>query len=379
MTSTPTDTDTVAKLPRQSVLHGQGLQYGSSSDTDVGQESVDQERGKDFIQKHLTLTFKDVSVRVTAPDEALGETLWSRVDPRQLLDLFSRDERPKRTILHDVTGQVSPGEMLLVLGRPGSGCTSLLRVLSNHRESFQEVVGETRYGSMDHNETKKYRQQIVFNTEDDIHFPTLTVNQTMKFALRNKVPRERPEHVEKKHHFVQDMRNNILDSLGISHTKKTLVGNEFIRGVSGGERKRVSLAEVMASQSPLQFWDQPTRGLDSKTALEFVETLRKDADVNGKSVVLTTYQAGNGIFDAFNKVIVLAEGRVIYYGLRTAAKSYFEDMGFVCPRGANIADFLTSVTVKTEREIAPGLEHQVPTTPEEFESAYKRRDRKSVV
>lgn len=83
---------------------------------------------------------------------------------------------------------------------------------------------------------------------DDIHFPTLTVNQTMKFALRNKVPRDRPEHVEKKHHFVQDMRNNILDSLGIGHTKKTLVGNEFIRGVSGGERKRVSLAEVMASQ-----------------------------------------------------------------------------------------------------------------------------------
>lgn len=96
MTSTPTDTDTVAELPRQSVLHGQGSQYGSSSDTDVEQESVDQERGKDFIQKHLTLTFKDVSVRVTAPDEALGETLWSRVDPRQLLDLFSRDERPKR-------------------------------------------------------------------------------------------------------------------------------------------------------------------------------------------------------------------------------------------------------------------------------------------
>ncbi|KAK7415703.1 hypothetical protein QQX98_005738 [Neonectria punicea] len=374
MSSTPTDAGTVAEAPGQSVLHGQGSQFGSSSDTDVEPESIDQERGKDFIQKHLTLTFKDVSVRVTAPEEALAETLWSRVDPRQILDLFHRGDRPKRTILHEVTGQVSPGEMLLVLGRPAAGCTSLLRVLSNHRESFQEVVGETRYGSMDHNETKKFRQQIVFNTEDDIHFPTLTVNQTMKFALRNKVPRERPEHVEKKHHFVQDMRNNILDSLGIGHTKKTKVGNEFIRGVSGGERKRVSLAEVMASQSPLQFWDQPTRGLDSKTALEFVETLRRDADINGKSIVVTTYQAGNGIFDAFNKVLVLADGRVIYYGLRTAAKSYFEDMGFICPRGANVADFLTSVTVKTEREIAPGFEHRVPNTAEEFERAYKESD-----
>lgn len=83
---------------------------------------------------------------------------------------------------------------------------------------------------------------------DDLHFPTLTVNQTMKFALRNKVPRERPESHEKKHLFVQDMRDHILNSLGIGHTRKTLVGNEFIRGVSGGERKRMSLAEVMASQ-----------------------------------------------------------------------------------------------------------------------------------
>ena len=124
----------------------------------------------------------------------------------------------------------------------------------------------------------------------------------------------------------------------------------------------------------MQFWDQPTRGLDSKTALEFVETLRRDVNTNGKSVVLTTYQADNGIFDAFDKVIVLAEGRVIYYGLRTAAKSYFEDMGFVCPRGANIADFLTSVTVNTERQIAPGFETRVPNTPEEFETVYKRSE-----
>lgn len=70
----------------------------------------------------------------------------------------------------------------------------------------------------------------------------------MKFALRNKVPEERPEGAEKKQHFVRDMRDDILDSLQISHTQKTLVGNEFIRGVSGGERKRVSLAEVLASQ-----------------------------------------------------------------------------------------------------------------------------------
>lgn len=192
----------------------------------------------------------------------------------------------------------------------------------------------------------------------------------MKFALQNKVPREREEHLEKKHHYVQHTKNNILDTLGIGHTKKTKVGNEFIRGVSGGERKRVSLAEMMAAQSPMQFWDQPTRGLDSKTALEFACALRHQADRNGKTVVATMYQAGNDIYEQFDKVLVLAEGCVIYYGPRSAARQYFESLGFVCPKGANVADFLTSVTVKTERAVAAGAEGQVPNTAQEFEEAY---------
>lgn len=121
-------------------------------------------------------------------------------------------------------------------------------MLSNDRDSFDEVVGETNYGSMDHQAARQYRQQIIFNNEDDVHFPTLTVNRTMKFALRNKVPRERPSHLQSGKDYVQEQRDGILGSLGILHTKKTLIGNEFIRGVSGGERKRVSLAEVMAGQ-----------------------------------------------------------------------------------------------------------------------------------
>lgn len=125
------------------------------------------------------------------------------------------------------------------------------------------------------------------------------------------------------------------------------------------------------TQSPMQFWDQPTRGLDSKTALEFSDTLRHDADQNGRTILATMYQAGNGIYDNFDKVLVLAEGRVIYYGPRSTARSYFEDLGFVCARGANVADFLTSVTVETERTIRPGMEEKAPRTPEEFERVLK--------
>ncbi|KAI2830529.1 hypothetical protein CBS147343_10393 [Aspergillus niger] len=312
------------------------------------------------------------TVNVTAPDAALGDTLLSVADPRQISGWFSKSQRPKRTILKDISGQLRPGEMLLVLGRPGSGCTSFLRVISNDREAFDEVVGETRYGSMDHKQAKKYRQQIMFNNEDDVHFPTLTVNRTMKFALRNKVPRERPEHLHNRKDYVQEKRDGILESLGIPHTKKTLVGNEFIRGVSGGERKRVSLAEVMAGQSPVQFWDNPTRGLDSKTAVEFARMLRREANENQKTIMATMYQAGNGIFDEFDKILVLAEGVVTYYGPRALARGYFEDMGFICPKGANIADFLTSVTVVTERIVAPGMEDKVPNSPAEFEARYRQ-------
>lgn len=99
--------------------------------------------------------------------------------------------------------------------------------------------------------------------------------------------------------------------------------------------------------------------------------LRRTADEERKSIVATLYQAGNGIYSQFDKVLVLAEGREIYYGPSSAAKQYFESMGFRCAPGANIADFLTSVAVHMERKILPGFENRVPNTPEDFETAYR--------
>lgn len=96
MADTPNDNGTLAETPNESFVRDRDAHFGSSSDTDVEVENVDEERGKDHIQKRLTLTFQDVTVRVTAPDEALGETLWSRVDPRQLAGLFKRNNRPMR-------------------------------------------------------------------------------------------------------------------------------------------------------------------------------------------------------------------------------------------------------------------------------------------
>jgi ATP-binding cassette subfamily G (WHITE) protein 2 (SNQ2) len=131
---------------------------------------------------------------------------------------------------------------MLVCGRPGSGCTTLLKIISNSQEEFEAVNGKIHYGISTAMEAQEFRGHIVMNTEDDVHFPTLNVDQTMDFATSTKLPKN-----SGKEHIIST-RDSILGSLGIGHTLSTMVGNETIRGVSGGERKRVSLAEVMATQ-----------------------------------------------------------------------------------------------------------------------------------
>lgn len=120
-----------------------------------------------------------------------------------------------------------------------------------------------RFGSMDHIEAQKYRGQIVMNTEDELFFPTLTVGQTIDFATRMKVPFHLPSNKETPAELQVDTRDFLLNSMGIQHTYDTKVGNEYVRGVSGGERKRVSIIECLATRSSVYCWDNSTRGLDA--------------------------------------------------------------------------------------------------------------------
>jgi len=118
-------------------------------------------------------------------------------------------------------------------------------------------------------------------------------------------------------------------------------------------------------------FDNATRGLDASSAFDFNQTLRHLADESRATILTTLYQAGNGIYDLYDKVLVLDAGHQIYYGPTNLAKAYFEDMGFICPAGANIADFLTSVTVATERQVKPGFEGSIPNSGAEFEKLYR--------
>lgn len=289
--------------------------------------------------RSLGLTWQNLTIKGVSAEASFNENILSQYIPPFLQR--GNVKASTRTIIQDSYGCVKPGEMLLVLGRPGAGCTSLLKVLSNRRLEFSSVEGEVKYGTMDHTAASQYQGQIVMNTEEEIFFPTMTVGQTVDFATRLKVPYKTPAKYATAEEARQASRDFLLNALGISHTFDTKVGDPYIRGVSGGERKRVSLIEAMATRGSVYCWDNSTRGLDASTALQYVKTIRTMTDTFGLATVVTLYQAGNAIFDQFDKVLVLDKGQQLYYGPASQARTFMEELGFQCPDGANIADFLT--------------------------------------
>jgi ABC-type multidrug transport system ATPase subunit len=170
--------------------------------------------------------------------------------------------------------------------------------------------------------------------------------------------------------FAKYMAQVVMAMFGLSHTYNTRVGDDFIRGVSGGERKRVSIAEMALAAAPLAAWDNSTRGLDSATSLKFMQSLRLSADLTGSAHAVAAYQASQSIYDVFDKVVVLYEGRQVFFGPVSKAKAYFEEQGWQCPPRQTTGDFLTSITNPQERQSKPGMEDRVPRTPEDFENAW---------
>jgi ABC-type glutathione transport system ATPase component len=135
--------------------------------------------------RQLGVTWKSLTVKGVGADAAINESVGSQLNvPRAIME--GRHGAPLKTLVDNSHGCVKPGEMLLVLGRPGAGCTTLLKILSNRRHGYAEVTGDVRWGTLDPKEVARYRGQIVMNTEDELFFPALTVGQTIDFATRMK-------------------------------------------------------------------------------------------------------------------------------------------------------------------------------------------------
>lgn len=143
--------------------------------------------------------------------------------------------------------------------------------------------------------------------------------------------------------------------------------NDFVSGVSGGERKRVSIAEALVARGSIYCWDNATRGLDASTALEYAQAIRVSTDLLRSTALITLYQASENIYETLDKVTVLYAGRQVFYGKVSEAKNYFETMGYLCPPRQSTAEYLTALTDPNGlHNIRPGYEDQIPRTADEI-------------
>ncbi|PKS08034.1 hypothetical protein jhhlp_006646 [Lomentospora prolificans] len=326
------------------------------------------------------VVFSDLSVSGSDPALQYQETVLSSITlPFRRLARFimpgSHQPKARRRILHGFDGLLQSGEMLLVLGRPGSGCTTFLKTLCGHFAGLRLEPGSNIHyeGISAEQMTKQYRGEVAYNQEVDEHFPHLTVGETLAFAASARTPNERPQGRTRRA-YVDTVVRIVLAIFGLSHTVNVKVGDNYVRGVSGGERKRVSIAEMFLSQARIGAWDNSTRGLDAASALQFVNALRLSAEVGGACHAVAAYQASQTMYDLFHKVIVLYDGYEIYYGPSDRAVKYFEEMGWLKYPQQVTPNFLTSLTNPGERRPRPGMEEKVPRTAEEFSRYWKQSE-----
>ncbi|PWY65417.1 hypothetical protein BO83DRAFT_410850 [Aspergillus eucalypticola CBS 122712] len=323
---------------------------------------------------HQGIVFSNLSISGSGSALQFQETLTSALTLpfRYAIRSLTGHVTPPRRILQNFDGLLQGGELLLVLGRPGSGCTTFLKTITGHLGGLRmDPESSIHFEGISFEEMiKHHRGEVSYNKEVDLHFPHLTVGQTLSFAAHARAPHLRIQGLTR-NEYVQALVEVVMSIFGLSHTYNTKVGNEFIRGVSGGERKRVSIAEMFLSRCRVGAWDNSTRGLDAASALKFVRSLRTAADIGSSCHAIAAYQASQSMYDLFDKVVLLYEGYEIYYGPRDRAVSYFEDMGWEKQERQVSGDYLTAITNPNERQVRPGMEEKVPRTAKEFAEFWK--------
>ncbi|KAJ9143354.1 ABC transporter CDR4 [Pleurostoma richardsiae] len=333
---------------------------------------VADERGQSF--RRVGLCFQDVNVfgygTPTDFQKDVGN-VWLAL-PGMVRRFFSNTAGQTRIdILHHFDGIIRPGEMCVVLGPPGSGCSTFLKTIAGDTSGI--YVGDVSYFNYQGISAKEmhtaHRGDAIYTAEVDVHFPQLTVGETLTFASRARCQRELPQGINRIQ-YCEHLRDVVMAMYGISHTIHTKVGDEYTRGVSGGERKRVTIAEATLANAPFQCWDNSTRGLDSANAIEFCKTLRLQSELFGQTCAVSMYQAPQSAYDLFDKTMVIYEGHQIYFGPASRAKEYFVNLGFECPTRQTTPDFLTSMTFPAERIIRRGC--NPPRTAAEFATAWKK-------
>ncbi|KAJ2720328.1 hypothetical protein GGI07_004667 [Coemansia sp. Benny D115] len=242
----------------------------------------------------------------------------------------------ERTILENISGEVRAGETIALIGSSGAGKTTLLNALSGR------IVGGELTGSIQFCGAKRhpgsFKRLTAYVQQDDLMHPLLTVRETLTYASKLRLPNTHYSPQQK-----DDRVNTVIRQLRLENARNTRIGDASTRGVSGGERKRVSIGTELLTDPKLLFLDEPTSGLDSNSSELVVELVKKISVEQNSAAIMTIHQPNARIFNIFDKVILLSQGRLVYFGPTSSAIDYFASIGFQCPVHENPADYFVDL------------------------------------
>ncbi|KAK1440473.1 hypothetical protein QVD17_06300 [Tagetes erecta] len=285
-----------------------------------------------------------------------------------------KSKRAKITILNDVSGVIKPGRMTLLLGPPGCGKTSLLKALSGNLDKSLKVSGEISYNGYKVEEFVPQKTSA-YISQDDLHIPEMTVRETLDFSSRCQGTGSRSEILlevnrrEKEAGVIPDpdldtfmkaisiegqkttlQTNYIIKILGLDVCADTMFGDAMRRGISGGQKKRLTTGEMIVGPAKALFMDEISNGLDSSTTYQIITCLQQLAHITDASILISLLQPSPEAFDLFDDIILMAEGMIVYHGPHSKVLEYFEGLGFKCPERKGVADFLQEVCSRKDQE-----------------------------
>ncbi|KAL6524197.1 transcription factor [Orobanche minor] len=277
------------------------------------------------------------------------------------------------TILKDVSGIIQPCRMTLLLGPPSSGKTTLLLALAGKLDPTLKVSGRVTYNGHGMDEFVPQRT-AAYISQHDLHIGEMTVRETLAFSARCQGVGSRYDMLaelsrrEKAANIKPDpdidifmkaiategdeanvITDYVLKVLGLDVCADTLVGDENIRGISGGQKKRVTTGEMLVGPAKALFMDEISTGLDSSTTYQIVNMLRQSVHIMKGTAFISLLQPAPETYDLFDEIVLLSDGQIVYQGPREDVLGFFESMGFKCPQRKGVADFLQEVTSKKDQ------------------------------
>eukprot|EP00117_Sycon_ciliatum_P019578 scpid51410/ scgid3350/ Protein white len=288
--------------------------------------------------KKVFLRWNDLRVSVPPPKPSIKERLFGGGSS-------AGEERQGRPILRKVNGVARPGDLIALMGSSGAGKTTLLNTLSRRNLGNLDVNGEILINGKPAG--KKIGSISAYVQQEDLFLITLTVREHLRFQATLRMGTHLS--LEQRYQRVEE----VIGELGLQSCSNSQIGNNrTVQGISGGERKRLAFASEILEDPPLLFADEPTSGLDSFKAMSVVQSLQELA-ASGRTIICTIHQPPSEVFSMFNRLMLLAEGRMAYIGSVDGAVSHFATLGFSCPPHYNPADFFVHTLA-----IVPGKEEE---------------------